>query len=131
MRVRIFEVLLACIALFFTIFAVMYIFDFGGVTKGFLYFFTIMAGLYILIILQFKTWKLTVREDQVSVNGVYRRKANFTFEQIDKIVVGKKYELKVYMSGKKITTIDRLCVHYDEFIDMAKNYKCNIIGSVK
>ncbi|WP_455717315.1 DUF6560 family protein [Anaerosporobacter sp.] len=129
--IRIFEIVLAFFVILFIVFAIMYIFKIGRVTKGNLYVFAVLSGIVLLFILQFKTWKLSVKENKVSVNGIYRRKVTFTFEQIDKIVVGKKNELKVYVSGKKITTIDWLCVHYDEFIEIAKYYKCNIIGSVE
>lgn len=124
---RIFEVLIAGVMLMFGIFAVMFVLDFGGVTKGFLYVFGIFAVIILLIILQAKTWKLTVRENKLSVNGIYRKKADFTFGQIDKIVVGKKSELKVYVSGKKVTTIDPMCVHYKEFIEVAKHYNCTVL----
>lgn len=115
-----------CIFVLFIIFTVMFLFEFGGVTKGNLYVCIVIEIIFSLLILQFKTWRLTIRDDEICVNGIYRKKRVFSFKEISKVIIGKKYELEIYVCDKKVTTIDRTCTYYDELIEVLKNKGCDI-----
>ena len=115
-----------CILIVLIIFGVMFLFKFGGVTKGNLYVCLVIEVIFGLMLLQFKTWKLTVRDEVLTVNSIYRKKCIFNFKDIDEVIIGKKNELSIYVKNKKVTTIDMSCTYYDEFLEVLEVKGCHI-----
>lgn len=120
-----------CILALFFIFIIMYLFKFGGVTKGNFYVCIVIECIFLMVLLQFKTWKLSVRDDEIYVNGFYRKKERFKFNEIDEVVLGNKNELKIYAHNRKVTTIDVSCTYYDEFYELLKIKGCKISRGLK
>lgn len=109
------------------IFRIIQVLELGNVTNGNLYVCATIILIFVLMLVQFKTWKLSVRDDEICVNGAYRRKKCFKFEEINKVVIGKKHELKIYVDNRKITTIDRACKYYDELYELLEEKGCRIV----
>jgi len=117
----------ACMVMFliglvaFIGFSILFYRQIGDVTIGHLNFAMIFALIGLLGFISCLRWKIVVHGNEITLYNVFKGKKTIYVEQIDQAVRGAKGQLEIYVSGKKVKTIDSLATNFETFYDMLEN----------
>lgn len=100
----------------FCIFSFLYYRKLGEVSQGHLVISCIFALIGMVGIFIKSRWKIVVQGEQICFYNVFKPRIKIGVKEIEKVQIGRKDELRVYFSGKKIKTIDRLTNNYENFL---------------
>lgn len=113
------------IALFF-IFIFFYIKKIGNVSRGHLHL-TIILSLIGLIVLIFANgWKIKVQDNMMTIYKIFFWQRSFYIDDIEKVQIGSKKEIKIYALGKAVTTVDFMCNNYKKLCYTLEDYNVPI-----
>ena len=57
-----------------------------------------------------KRWRIEVNGSEMVIHRLFRPKIKVHMSEIERAEIGKKGEMRLYAHGKKITTVDLLCI---------------------
>lgn len=104
------------------IFSILYLKKLGGVTDGHLALGAVLASIGIAAIFLASKWKVEVSGEKIKVSPLFRRTISVNISEIERAKTGSKGELAVFYKGKKLATVDRLCINYDKLRDTLVRY---------
>lgn len=104
------------------IFSILYLKKLGGVTEGHLTLGAVLASIGIAATFLASKWKVEVSGEKLKVSPWFRRTISVSISEIERAKTGSKDELEVFYKGKKLVTVDRLCINYDKFRDTLVRY---------
>ena len=99
-------------------FSILYYKQMGNVTVGHLNFSLVLIFICLLGFVACYRWKIIVTDQEIKFYNVFKTNQEISVEQIDKVVRGNKGELEIFVSGRKIKTIDCAATHFGDFIDL-------------
>lgn len=105
------------------IFSILYLKKLGGVTEGHLALGAVLASIGIVATFLASKWKVEVSGEKLKVSPWFRRTISVSTSEIERAKTGSKDELMVFYKGKKLVTVDRLCINYDKLRDTL--VRCN------
>lgn len=105
------------------IFSILYLKKLGGVTEGHLVLGAVLASIGIATTFLASKWKVEVSGEKLKVSPLFRRTVSVNISEIERAKTGSKGELMVFYKGKKLVTVDRLCINYDKLRDTL--VRCN------
>ena len=100
----------------FCIFAFLYDRKLGEVSQGHLVLSAIFALIGMVGIFVKSRWRVVVQGEQICFYNILKPRIKIRIKEIEKVQIGRKDELRIYFSGKKIKTIDRLTNNYENFL---------------
>ena len=56
-------------------------------------------------------WRIYVEEEQFTIHYAFKPQKTYAFKGVNKVVVGKKGEMAIYVDDKKVVTIDSLATN--------------------
>ncbi len=68
----------------------------------------------LLGIIRASKWKIAVNGNQMEIQRLFRKSIVLQISEIERVEIGKKNQLLLYASGKKLITIDFLTENYGE-----------------
>nr|WP_278360730.1 DUF6560 family protein [[Ruminococcus] torques] len=68
----------------------------------------------LLGIIRASKWKIAVNGNQMEIQRLFRKSIVLQISEIERVEIGKKNQLLLYASGKKLITIDFLTGDYEE-----------------
>lgn len=98
-------------------FLILYLKKEAGVTKGHLRFALIFAAIGLFVAFLSCKWKIEVSKDKIKISPLFKKTVILDISEIEKVKIGSKCELIIYCRGRKITTVDSLCVNFDKLCD--------------
>ncbi len=102
-------------AILFCGFFFLYLKRLGNVTIGHLNFAIVIVLIGTVSFIFSSNWKVVVQEEKMTLYSIFNHKKVIYISDINKVCVGKKGELEIYVSNIKIKTIDSLATNYDNF----------------
>ena len=103
-------------------FLVLYIKNVSGITKGHLRFALTFAALGIAVVFLASRWKVEVIESKMKIRPLFKKTITIDISEIERVRIGRKAEIAIYHSGRKIITVDALCINYDKLCDTFFEY---------
>lgn len=83
------------------------------VTYGHFIFASVFASIGLAGMILSTTWRIEVNRTDMIIHRLCRFKIEIQMSEVERIEVGKKGEMMLYVDGKKITTIDPFSENYD------------------
>lgn len=83
----------------------------AGTTKGHIIFAMVFASIGLLVMFICVRWRIHVEEEQFTVHYAFKPQKTYAFKGVNKVVVGKKGEMAIYVDDKKVVTIDSLATN--------------------
>lgn len=98
----------SCLAI---LFSYLYANHQAGATIGHVVFASVFAAIGLIVMLICMRWRIDVDGDKFTVHYCFGSKKTFEFQDVDRVEVGAKDELVIYVGGKPVGTIDRLATN--------------------
>ena len=83
------------------------------VTNGHLWMCLGVMAIGLLGIIRASKWKIAVNGNQMEIQRLFRKSIVLQISEIERVEIGKKNQLLLYASGKKLITIDFLTENYE------------------
>lgn len=127
-----FEAMFIMGILLFCGFLFLYLKKIGGVTKGHLNFAIVFTLIGVLAFGAASRWKIVVQEDCLAVFNIFSRQT-IHVSDISKVYVIKDKRLEIYVSDRKVKSIDSMATNYSAFCNTLERYgivieEKNIVG---
>lgn len=106
----------------YVFFLILYLKKEGGATKGHIVFALAFALIGVIFYFFACKWKIEISEDKMRISPLFKRAITIDIAEIEKAKLGNKGELAIYYRGKKITTVDALCINFDKLYDILFKY---------
>ena len=110
----------------FCIFLLFYLMKRGNVTIEHLYIAIACMIIGIAAVVCANRWKIVVDVDEIKFYNIFSKNKTIQFADIQKVYIGYKNELELYVDGKKIKTIDYQVTNYNCFCKSLENHKVEI-----
>lgn len=85
------------------------------ITVGHLWFSLIVAGIGLAVMFFATKWRIIVDEEQMKVHRLLGMARTVQFSDIERAEIGEKGHIEVYVSGRRLTTVDCLTDNFDRF----------------
>lgn len=79
------------------------------VTTGHIIFALVIIGIGVVGAVLPAKWKIEVNGSEMIIHRLFRSKIKVHMSEIERMEIGKKGEMRLYLHGKKITTVDPMC----------------------
>lgn len=83
----------------------------------------------LLGIIRASKWKIAVNGNQMEIQRLFRKSIVLQISEIERVEIGKKNQLLLYASGKKLITIDFLTENYEYLEETLKRNGEVLTGS--
>lgn len=104
------------------IFSIFYLKKLGGVTGGHLMLGLVLAFIGMAVALLASKWGIEVSGEKIEIKQLLKGPFTIQISEIEKAETGSRGELTVFYKGKKMVTVDRLCINYDKLRDTFIRY---------
>ena len=104
----------------FSFFLFLYLIGNKSATIGHLRLFLIVALIGLGVTSFASKSRLCVTGDMIELHRLFRRRRTITLAEIERIEIGKKEQICVYVRGQKFCTVDLLSENYTSFYDTLK-----------
>ena len=92
-------------------FAFLYIKNKAGATIGHITFAFVFATIGLIVMLICVKWRIDVDGNEFTIYYILKPAKTYTFQEVDRVEIGTKGELVIYIGDKKVRTIDALATN--------------------
>ena len=93
------------------VFAFLYIKNITNATVGHIIFALVFATIGLFVMFVCVRWRIDVADEEFTIHYAFKPEKSFMFQEVEKVKIGAKGELVIYVDNKKVRTIDALATN--------------------
>ena len=83
-----------------------------SITAGHFWMSLVISGIGLFVMILCSRWMITVEQNQMNIHRLFHKPETVKMEDLDRVEVGSKLQLILFLDGRKLVTVDALCDNY-------------------